>query len=160
MGLLILLLLIAVPLIEIAVFIEIGGQIGVGATIVATVLTAMAGTWLLRAQGLATLARARGQMDQGILPARELFDGLCLLFAGALLLVPGFVTDAVGLILFIPAVRERLRRFIGHRIEAAEGARRGPGRPGHPPSDVIDADYRDVTEDDQPDHDNHPRIPR
>ncbi len=166
MGLLILLLLIAVPLVEVAVFIEVGGRIGIAATIALTLLTAVAGTALLRAQGLATLERARLQMDRGILPARELFDGLCLLIAGALLLTPGFVTDLVGLVLFFPAVREALRQFLGRRLEVsakgrvyASGRRRDPrGRAG-PGADVIDGEYRDVTDDESED-DDPPRIQR
>ncbi len=164
MGLLILLLLIAVPLVEVAVFIEVGGRIGIAATIALTLLTAVAGTALLRAQGLATLERARAQMDRGIVPARELFDGLCLLIAGALLLTPGFVTDLVGLVLFFPAVREALRQFLGRRLEVSasgrvySSGRRGPrGRPG---ADVIDGEYRDVTDDESEDDDDPPRIPR
>lgn len=164
MGLLILLLLIAVPLVEVAVFIEVGGRIGIAATIALTLLTAVAGTALLRAQGLATLERARVQMDRGIVPTRELFDGLCLLIAGALLLTPGFVTDLVGLVLFFPAVREALRQFLGRRLEVSargrvySSGRRGPrGRSG---ADVIDGEYQDVTEDESEDDDDPPRIPR
>jgi len=167
MGLLILLLLIAVPLVEVAVFIEVGGRIGIAATIAATLLTAVAGTALLRAQGLATLERARLQMDRGILPTRELFDGLCLLIAGALLLTPGFVTDLVGLVLFFPAVREVLRQFLGRRLEVSakgrvyrSGRRPGPRGPAGPGADVIDGEYREVTDDDEPEGDDPPRIPR
>ena len=102
-------LFIGLPLLEIAVFIEVGGEIGVWPTIAATVVTALAGSVLLRAQGLATLTRARAQMDQGQLPAREMFEGVCLVLAGAMLLLPGFVTDFIGLLLFIPPLREVLR---------------------------------------------------
>ena len=116
MALILLAVFIGVPLIEIAVFIEVGGALGVWPTIGATVATALAGSMLLRAQGLTTLMRARAQMDQGQLPAREMFEGICLVLAGALLLVPGFVTDALGLLLFIPPFREALRRYIGHRL--------------------------------------------
>ena len=107
---------ILVPLIEIAVFIQVGGWIGLWPTLALIVLTAVLGTWQLRAQGIATLARARSQMERGVMPARELFDGLCLLVAGALLLTPGFVTDAVGGLLFVPPLRDFLRRMIGRHL--------------------------------------------
>ncbi|MGP1256914.1 MAG: FxsA family protein [Kiloniellales bacterium] len=123
MGLLLLAAFIAVPLVEIAVFIQIGGLIGLWPTLAVVVATAVAGTWLLRLQGIATLNRARQQMDRGAMPARELFDGLCLVFAGALLLTPGFVTDAVGLLLFVPAVRDALRRAAASRLETQAAAR-------------------------------------
>ena len=110
MAFLILLALILVPLIEIGVFIEVGGAIGLWPTLALIVVTALLGTWQLQAQGLTTLNRAREQMDRGAMPARELFDGACLLIAGALLLVPGFVTDVLGALLFVPPVRDALRR--------------------------------------------------
>ena len=121
MPLILLAVFIGLPLLEIAVFIEVGGLLGVWPTIAATVATALAGTLLLRAQGLATLMRARAQLDQGQLPAREMFEGICLVLAGALLLVPGFVTDALGLLLFVPPLREALRGFIGHRLAQRQG---------------------------------------
>ena len=134
MGLLLLAAFIAVPLVEIAVFIQIGGLIGLWPTLAVVVATAVAGTWLLRLQGIATLNRARQQMDRGAMPTRELFDGLCLVFAGALLLTPGFVTDAVGLLLFVPAVRDALRRAAASRLETQTAARvyvnPGVGRAG------------------------------
>ena len=77
MGWLLLLAFIGIPLIEIAVFIKIGGIVGLGPTLVIVVLTAVIGTALLRRQGLATLNRARQQMDQGSLPLAEIFDAIC-----------------------------------------------------------------------------------
>lgn len=118
MALILLALFIGLPLLEVAVFIQVGGAIGVWPTIAATVATALAGSLLLRAQGLATLMRARAQMDQGQLPAREMFEGVCLVLAGALLLVPGFVTDVIGLLLFVPPLRELLRLVIARHIAA------------------------------------------
>jgi UPF0716 protein FxsA len=139
MGLILLAAFIAVPLVEIAVFIQVGGWIGLWPTLAIVVLTAIAGTALLRSQGLATAQRARQQMDRGVLPAREMFDGICLVFAGALLLTPGFVTDAVGLLLFVQPVRDALRAYAGRYIERhghvhvyGPGGMR-PGAPGAPP---------------------------
>ena len=142
MGLLLLAAFIAVPLIEIAVFIQVGGLIGLWSTLAVVVMTAVVGTWLLRLQGIATLNRARQQLNQGAMPTNELFDGLCLVFAGALLLTPGFVTDGVGLALFIPAVRAGLRGLAARHVKmhgasgvyvgpgVGAGAPRGPGRYG------------------------------
>ncbi len=105
MPLLILFGFIALPLLEIGVFIWIGDEIGILATVATTVLTAILGTALVRAQGLATLSKVNDSLNRGEMPVRPVFDGACLLVAGALLLAPGFITDAIGLILFIPFVR-------------------------------------------------------
>jgi UPF0716 protein FxsA len=155
MGLLLLAAFIAVPLIEIALFIEIGGWIGLWPTLGIVVVTAILGSWALRLQGLSTLARARQQVDRGVLPARELFDGACLLFAGALLLTPGFFTDTVGALLFFQPVRDLLRKTVGRYVaERAEvhvhagGMGQGPGPgPGRGPGGggpTIDGDYVDL----------------
>jgi UPF0716 protein FxsA len=163
MALILLAVFIGLPLLEIAVFIEVGSAIGVWPTIAATIATALAGSLLLRAQGLAALTRARIQMDQGQLPAREMFEAVCLILAGALLLVPGFVTDALGLLLFIPPVREFLRFLIARHIAAkaargearifVDGVEVGPGGPpgqaGHRGGGkVIDGDYQDLDPED------------
>lgn len=156
MGILLLVALIGVPLIEIGLFIEIGGFIGLWPTLALVVLTAAIGSWQLRAQGLATLARGRQQLDRGQLPARELFDGFCLVIAGALLLTPGFMTDAIGLALFVPGFRDMLRRFLASRMEAVteaharvdgEEIRPGQGQPRRRPGDsVIEGEFRDVSD--------------
>lgn len=94
-----------VPLIEIYFLIQVGGVIGAGWTIFAVVFTAVLGAALVRRQGFRTLNRIRGHMDAGELPAMELVEGLCLLIAGALLLTPGFFTDAFGFLLLTPPLR-------------------------------------------------------
>ena len=163
MGIFLLAAFIGVPILEIAVFIKVGGLIGLWPTLAIVILTAMAGTWALRAQGLATLARARTQIDRGELPTRELFDGACLLIAGALLLTPGFVTDFLGFLLFLPPVRDILRNLLAQhmkgRVEThvyvdgqeVHGTRRPGGRPrGRPGSGpVIEGDFDDVTDIDE-----------
>jgi UPF0716 protein FxsA len=167
MALILLAVFIGLPLLEVAVFIQVGGAIGIWPTIAATIVTALAGSLLLRAQGLAALTRARAQMDQGQLPAREMFEGLCLVLAGALLLVPGFVTDALGLLLFFPPLRELLRLLIARHIAAkaargearvfVDGVEIDPRRPGGGArgrdGKVIDGDYEDVTRPDGSDDD-------
>jgi UPF0716 protein FxsA len=140
---------IGVPLVEIAVFVQVGGWIGLWPTLVLVVLTAVLGTWQLRAQGLATLLRARDQVDRGALPARELFDGACLLVAGALLLTPGFVTDGAGFLLFLPPVRDTLRQFLARYVQASMEARSSSSSgvgPGPARGPTIDGEFREVTD--------------
>lgn len=140
---------VVVPVVEIAIFVEVGGRIGVMQTIGIVVLTAMIGTALLRHQGLQTLAKVQASLERQEFPLREVFDGLCLLFAGALLLTPGFLTDTLGLTLFIPAVRNGLRHVLLRyliktgRVSVDFGVQAG----GRAPRDdgVIDGDWRDVT---------------
>ena len=150
MAILLLAAFIGVPLVEIAVFIQVGGWIGLGWTLTLVVLTAVLGTWQLRAQGLATLLRAREQIDRGALPARELFDGACLLVAGALLLTPGFVTDATGFLLFLPPVRDLLRELLARYVRTSmethifvDGAEVGPEGAQGP---IIDGEFQDVSD--------------
>ena len=94
MALVLLAAFIAVPVIEIALFIEIGGWIGLWSTIGVVILTAFAGTTLLRLQGLTVLQRVQESAARNEIPVEEVFTGLCLLVAGVLLLTPGFFTDA------------------------------------------------------------------
>ncbi len=141
MGLAIFLALIGVPLIEIAVFIEIGGRIGLWSTLLLIVVTALVGAALLRQQGLATLSRARATLDRGELPVQELLDGVCLLVAGALLLTPGFVTDLAGTLLLVPVVRRMLQAWAVNRLvvsgrnDASDAAARDAARA------VIEGEY-------------------
>ncbi len=148
MALVLLLAFIGVPLAEIALFIKIGGRIGLLATLAVVIATGVAGTWLLRAQGLVTLRRAQASLNRDEMPAAEIFDGACLLVAGAFLLTPGFLTDTLGLVLFVPAARRTLRSLFWHY-----GVRSGRIRAwvdGRPPSEpdgpIIDGEYEDMSE--------------
>ena len=149
MGLVLLLAMIGVPIVEIAVFIEVGGRLGLWPTLATIILTAMAGTALLRQQGLATLQRVRESLEANRFPLAEVFDGLCLLVAGALLLTPGFVTDAAGLLLFVPAVRVALRQAFGRYLVASGRLdgwtdKPGPFASGGGGNTVIDGEYHEV----------------
>lgn len=144
------LLLVAVPLAEIVLFVMIGGRIGVLATVAVVVATALAGAAMLRLQGLAILREVQRQLDAGRLPLGPLVDGLGLFAAGLLLLTPGFLTDAIGFLLLVPALRRRLAALVVRRL-AASGrftlhAAAGPRRHGRPGEDgpVIEADYRET----------------
>lgn len=102
------LLFLAIPLIEIYVLIQVGSIIGAIPTVFMVVFTAVLGSLLLRAQGLATLTRVRATMERGEVPAVEMFEGVFLLIGGALLLTPGFVTDALGFLCLITPIRRAM----------------------------------------------------
>ena len=135
--------LLIVPIVEIAVFIEVGGAIGLWPTLAVVVATAIAGGTLLRLQGLATLARAREALARNEMPLKEVIDGVFLLVAGILLLTPGFVTDGVGFVLFVPGVRAGLRSLLAQRFFTSGMRRRSPPGGGHDGA-TIDGEYREV----------------
>ena len=110
MALLLFLLFLGIPLIEIGLFIQVGGLIGLGPTLIVVVATAFLGSWLLRAQGLSTFRQAQSDMSEGMLPVDQVIHGLFLLVAGVMLLTPGFMTDALGFLLFVPPIRLALGR--------------------------------------------------
>lgn len=103
-----LLLFMLIPFFEMWILIEVGGWIGALPTIGLVVLTAAIGLSLLKQQGLSTLMRARRKIDEGAIPASELVSGVMIAVGGALLLTPGFVTDALGFALLIPQTRQWL----------------------------------------------------
>ena len=127
MRLLVPLLLLVVPIIEIALFILIGGEIGLGWTLAMILVTAIAGTALLRVQGFAVMDRIRSETRAGRVPGRELAHGLMLLLAGVLLLTPGFFTDALGFLLFLPPLRDGIFNGLKARLFALV-----PGMTGMP----------------------------
>ena len=103
-----LLIFMLIPIVEMWILIEVGGWIGALPTIGLVVLTATIGLSLLKQQGLSTLMRARRKIDEGAIPASELVSGVMIAVGGALLLTPGFVTDALGFALLIPQTRQWL----------------------------------------------------
>lgn len=108
-------------LLEIVFFVLVGSEVGVLGTILLCVLSAGGGIIIVQHQGYATLGRVQMALEQGLLPIDHLFDGLCLLLAGALLIFPGFLSDALAVLLLIPPVRKLIRRFI-RRKYASEDA--------------------------------------
>ena len=136
---------IAVPMIEIGLFIEVGGLIGLWHTLGIVLATAIAGSWLVRAQGAAEIARLRGSLNDLRDPTEPIAHGAMILLAGALLLTPGVFTDAVGLLLLIPAVRSAVLRWLAARVTVERftvgGAdqRRDPHRP-----DIIDGEFQEI----------------
>jgi len=111
-----LLVLIGLPLLEIAAFVVVGSEIGVLWTIALVLLSSFAGSILLRIQGFGVMRRIRAELEAGRDPGRDVAHGFMILAAGVLLLLPGFVTDIVGLLLFIPPVRDLAWRYIKGRI--------------------------------------------
>jgi UPF0716 protein FxsA len=137
------LLFLIVPLIEIALFIQVGGIIGLWYTLLIVVLTAILGTYLVRSQGLAVLNQLRGSFEELRDPAEPLAHGAMVLFSGALLLTPGFFTDAVGFALMVPAVRSAVFRYFRSRIDI-QSVQFGSKSPPRQDETIIDADYEDL----------------
>lgn len=127
------LLLVSVPLLELYVIVQVAGGLGVGQTILLLLVVSVVGAWMVRRSGLGVLHQIRNRLERGELPGNELVDGVLILVAGALMLTPGFLTDAVGLLLLFPptriAVRSVLVRRYSKRITVA-GWSGEPGRPG------------------------------
>lgn len=116
---------LAIPVTEIVVFILVGSQIGVLATIALVILTAIAGSMLLRWQGLSALSRIQSELAADRVPGKEMVQGVMILLAGFLLLTPGFVTDTLGLLLFIPKVRDAAWHFLSKRANIRTFGGRG-----------------------------------
>ena len=161
MPILLFLIFVAVPLVEIAVFIYVGDIIGIAATVGLVIITAFIGTALLRYQGLSVLSRAQNAVQEGRIPVDSVIDGLFLLIAGAFLLTPGLITDSAGFLLFVPFLRRRLAHWIFQRLIKSEHVKfsifgtppvSGPGSSdGSSPEKngpIIDGDYRSVDDDD------------
>ena len=129
-------LLIVVPIVEIAVAIQVAHHIGVADTIGLLLLFSLAGAWLAKQAGFGVLARMRDQVERGVLPGNELIDGVLVFAAGILLLVPGFVTGVVGLVLLLPPVRVGVRGAVKRSLRGRV-YRIGPGGPTGP-GNVID----------------------
>lgn len=103
---------IVVPLVELYVIIQVGGAIGVGPTIALLLIDSLLGAWLLRQQGRSAWVSFNRAMAESRIPAKEVLDGVLIVFGGALLLTPGFVTDIVGFALLIPPSRAIVRSFL------------------------------------------------
>ncbi|WP_137700943.1 FxsA family protein [Marimonas lutisalis] len=152
-----LLAFIGIPLIEIALFIQVGGAIGLGYTLLIVVLTAILGTWLVRTQGLMALGELQRSFKELNDPTEPLAHGAMILFSGALLLTPGFFTDAVGFALLVPGIRKAVYRWIRKRVTVTHftmGARQTHQNPRQPEAenDVIEGEYHEVDAPKRPTH--------
>ena len=135
-------LFFVVPLVEVYFLIKVGSVIGAGWTIFLVVLTAVIGVNLLRHQGFSTLMRAHRVMDQGQIPAMEMLEGIVLAVGGALLITPGFFTDALGFFCLIPYTRrEFIRRLLlNSTFTTSYSVHRE--KQHHKESGVIEGDYK------------------
>lgn len=147
-----------VPVIEIALFIQVGSAIGTLNTLVIVVLTAILGTWLVRSQGVQTLGKLQRSFNELSNPAEPLAHGAMILFSGALLLTPGFFTDAVGFALLIPKVREAVFAYVSKRVKVTSftmgGAEMHERRENPADPNVIDGEFTEVDPAKRPTH--HP----
>jgi UPF0716 protein FxsA len=138
---------LAVPLIEIGLFIQVGGAIGLWPTLGIVVLTAIIGTWLVRSQGVMAMSNLRNSFSQLDDPTENLAHGAMILFAGALLLTPGFFTDAVGFALLIPPLRKALFNYLRKRVQVQSFNIGGSAQPRPRDTNVIDGEFHEVDTD-------------
>jgi UPF0716 protein FxsA len=106
-----------IPVAEIYLLIKLGGAIGALNTVLVVILTAVTGAALARLEGARTLLQLRSNMEQGVMPAGELLDALLIFVAGVVLLTPGFLTDAAGLLLLVPVTRKVIKQWLKKRIQ-------------------------------------------
>jgi UPF0716 protein FxsA len=133
MFLRLLLLFTLVPLVELYLLIEIGGAIGVAPTIAIVIVTGVIGAALARWQGLGVLRRLQDDLAAGRSPTDALIDGLLIFVAGAVLLTPGLITDALGFLLLVPAGRAAVRKLVSAAVARNLVVRR---------PDIVDAEWR------------------
>ena len=149
-------LFVVVPLVELYVIVAVASQIGALPTIALLLVISFAGAWLVRREGVGVLRRTQSTLQAGGLPAREMVDGALLLAAGAMLVVPGFVTDAFGLVLVVPPVRSFVRDRLLRRWERRSGLDAG-GLSGR--GRIVDVEFvGDVTPSRRPDESGPPEL--
>lgn len=143
-------LFVCIPLSEIMVFMNVSDKIGLGIALFIALFTAILGGFIVRYQGMNTIMTAQKSLQAGQIPSKELFDGLCLVAAGATLITPGFITDALGFALLIPAVRNALRTKLSanSKFETMEFGATDMRTPNDP--NVIDVEYETIDEQDKP----------
>ena len=132
------LLFVVVPIIELFVIIQVGEAIGVLPTIALLVADSILGSMLMRSQGRVAWARFNAALAEGRIPHREVLDGALVIFGGALLLTPGFISDVLGIILLLPPTRALARALVARRLLprivisrfGAPAAAAGAARPG------------------------------
>jgi UPF0716 protein FxsA len=151
MPLLLVLLFIVVPIAELFVIIQVGEAIGVGWTIALLVVDSLIGAMLLRAQGRTAWRRFSEALGAARVPGREVADGVLVIFGGALLLTPGFITDVLGLLFLLPPTRAVIRRVflrgVLRRVTVSMSVRgsvprRETGRDGDIDGTAVDIDAR------------------
>ena len=119
MALLLFALLVALPFVELAVLVRVAGEIGVFDTLGLLLVVSLVGIWIAKRAGVGVVARMRRTQEAGEVPSRELTDGALILLAAILLVIPGFVTDVVGILLLLPPVRVGVRTLALRRIRTS-----------------------------------------
>ncbi|MBN8520466.1 MAG: FxsA family protein [Alphaproteobacteria bacterium] len=142
--------LFILPLAEVFVFITVGEEIGAFKTILLCILSALVGGYVVQYQGLSVMTRARKDLSAGYLPAGAIFDGLCLMVAGFLMMIPGFVTDVLGFLLLIPPVRHIIKLYVEKHFALKTAQARTPE------GDIIEGTYEHVPEPREPLSDARP----
>lgn len=138
-------LFLVVPLIEIALFIQVGGLIGLWWTLAIVILTAVLGTTMIRAQGVLALQEVRQSFSDLRDPTEPLAHGAMILFSGALLLTPGFFTDFVGFALLIAPVRRALFGYLRTKVKVQGFTTNAQSQPqNHPTGNVIDGEFEEI----------------
>jgi UPF0716 protein FxsA len=129
MALVLILVFLVAPLVELAVIVQVAGTVGVANTIGLLIAVSLLGAWLAKREGLGVLRRIQAALDRGQVPSTEVVDGGLILFAGALMIAPGFISDALALLLLIPPTRAVIRvpvlRYVARRGRIAVGNRFG-----------------------------------
>ena len=141
------LLFIVVPIAELAVVIQVGQSIGVWWTIALLIADSILGSILMRHQGRVAWRRLNEALQVGRVPAREVLDGALIMFGGALLLTPGFITDILGLLLLIPPTRAIVRKVLAARLSHRMVITMTNPNPRQRPDDVIDGTAVDIEND-------------
>src|SRR5262249_26093199 len=109
-------LLLAIPIVEIAVMVQVADWIGTGQMLALLISISVVGVWIVKRQGIGVLRRIRAELDAGRIPGAHLVDGGLVLLAGMLLVIPGFVTDSLGILLLLPPVRALVRGWLRRRF--------------------------------------------
>ena len=108
---------ILIPIIELAILIKVGQFIGVLNTVLIVIFTGLAGAFIARAQGLVTLMKIQKDINEGVMPTENLIDGLMILCGGILLLTPGLISDAIGLMVLMPFTRSLIKKWLKCKIK-------------------------------------------
>ena len=139
-----LIIFIVIPFIELMVFASVSEHIGIFTALLLAFLTAAIGGTIVRHQGIQTIMAMRGAANEGKIPLSELFDGFCLVAAGAMLITPGFVTDTIGFLLLVPVVRDILRTIIKNHTQWSINGQDSytPYHQANP--DVIEGEFEEV----------------
>jgi len=151
-----LIIFVVIPLVELGIFAAVSEHIGLWTALLFALFTAVLGGNIVRMQGMQTIASMRTNMDRGQMPTKEIFDGFCLVAAGALLITPGFLTDAIGFCLLVPPLRDAVRAALKKNAKFAMGSTHFHGEgfssKSYQDPNIIEGEYENL----DPEQDNTP----